>query len=97
MSLRHGRSLIRGPSGVGIGSHCEPFGLVFDTTRCHVYVCKGDGIDFDDGLPENLLHDLIMTGFGQIEDLGSFSRGEDALGCPQALEGARGDSGVSGG
>ena len=64
MSLRHKRFLICGPSRVGIGSHCEPFGLVFHTTRCHVYVCSGDGIDFEDELPGYLLHDLIMTGSG---------------------------------
>ena len=77
--------MICGPSRVGIGSHCEPFGLVLDTTRCHVYVCSGEGIDFEDELPGNLLHDLIMTGSGQIGDLGPFGRGEDALVCPQAL------------
>ena len=32
-----------------------------------------------------LLHDLIMTGSGQIGDLGPFGRGKDALVCHQAL------------
>ena len=68
-----------------MGSHCEPLGFVFDITRCHVYVCSGEGIDFEDCLPGNLVHDLIMTSSGQIGDLGPFGHGKDALVYPQAF------------
>ena len=74
-----------GPSGVGTGSHWEPFGLVFETTLCHTYVCSGEGIDFDDLLPGYFLQALMMTGSGQDRDLGSSGRGLDARCCPQAF------------